>query len=48
MHPRDRGRSTLEEAEREPILRALRASNWVMAGPGGAAARVGMKHTTLA
>jgi len=43
MHPRDRGRSTLEEAEREPI-----PSNWVMAGPGGAAARVGMKHTTLA
>jgi len=43
MHPRDRGRSTLEEAEREPILRALRASNWVMAGPDGAAAKVGMK-----
>ena len=47
MHPRDRGRSTLEEAEREPILRALRASNWVMAGPDDAAAKVGMKRTAL-
>jgi len=43
MHPRDRGRNTLEEAGREHILRALRASNWVMAGPDGAAAKVGMK-----
>ena len=48
MHPRDRGRNTLEEAGREHLLRALRASNWVMAGPDGAAAKVGMKRTTLA
>ena len=40
--------NTLEEAEREHILRALRASNWVMAGPDGAAAKLGMKRTTLA
>jgi formate hydrogenlyase transcriptional activator len=40
--------STLEETEREHILRALRASNWVMAGPHGAAAKLGMKRTTLA
>jgi formate hydrogenlyase transcriptional activator len=40
--------STLEETEREHVLRALRESNWVIAGPNGAAARLGMKRTTLA
>ena len=40
--------STLEEAEREHVLRALRETNWVIAGPKGAAARLGMKRTTLA
>ncbi len=40
--------STLEEAEREHVLRALRESNWVIAGPNGAASRLGMKRTTLA
>ena len=40
--------STLEEAEREHVLRALRESNWVIAGPNGAATRLGMKRTTLA
>jgi len=39
--------STLEEAEREHILRALEESNWVIGGPNGAAARLGMKRTTL-
>ena len=39
---------TLEEAEREHVLRALRECNWVIAGPSGAAARLGMKRTTLA
>src|SRR4029077_16780714 len=38
---------TLRAAEREHILRALEATNWVLAGPGGAAARLGMKRTTL-
>jgi formate hydrogenlyase transcriptional activator len=38
---------TLEAAEREHILRALRDTNWVIAGPNGAAARLGMKRTTL-
>ncbi len=38
---------TLEAAERQHILRALRDTNWVIAGPGGAAARLGMKRTTL-
>ena len=40
--------STLEEMEREHVLRALRESNWVTGGPNGAAARLGMKRTTLA
>ncbi len=40
--------STIEEAEREQVLRAIRASNWVIGGPNGAAARLGMKRTTLA
>lgn len=40
--------STLEEMEREHVLRAVRASNWVIGGRNGAAARLGMKRTTLA
>jgi formate hydrogenlyase transcriptional activator len=40
--------STLEETEREHILRAIREANWVIGGPHGAAARLGMKRTTLA
>jgi formate hydrogenlyase transcriptional activator len=38
---------TLEDAEREAILRALRESNGVVAGPAGAAARLGLPRTTL-
>ena len=38
---------TLEEAQREHILRALAASNWVIAGANGAAAKLGMKRTSL-
>ncbi len=38
---------TLEAAERHHILRVLRDTNWVLAGPGGAAARLGIKRTTL-
>jgi formate hydrogenlyase transcriptional activator len=38
---------TLRAAEREHILKALDATNWVLAGPRGAAARLGMKRTTL-
>jgi formate hydrogenlyase transcriptional activator len=39
--------STLEEAEREHIVRALNEVNWRVGGPSGAAARLGMKRTTL-
>jgi formate hydrogenlyase transcriptional activator len=38
---------TLEAAEREHILHALGETHWVIAGPQGAAARLGMKRTTL-
>jgi len=38
---------TLTDAEREHILRALRDTNWVLGGPDGAAARLGMKRSTL-
>jgi formate hydrogenlyase transcriptional activator len=39
--------TTLEEMEREHVLRAIRESNWIIGGPNGAAARLGMKRTTL-
>src|SRR5207249_2565646 len=37
----------LAEVERDHILRALQASNWVIGGRSGAAARLGMKRTSL-
>jgi len=40
-------RPTLADAERETILRALREANGIIAGEAGAAARLGMKRTTL-
>ena len=39
--------STLEEAEREHILRALGETHWILGGPAGAALKLGMKRTTL-
>jgi formate hydrogenlyase transcriptional activator len=39
--------NVLEETERQQILKALKQSNWVVAGPNGAAAHLGMKRTTL-
>jgi formate hydrogenlyase transcriptional activator len=38
----------LAEVERDHILRALEASNWVVGGRNGAAERLGMKRTSLA
>jgi formate hydrogenlyase transcriptional activator len=40
--------NVLEQAEREQIVRALRESNWVVGGARGAAARLGLKRTSLA
>ena len=39
--------TTLREAEREHILRTLKDTKWIIGGPSGAAARLGMKRTTL-
>jgi formate hydrogenlyase transcriptional activator len=41
------GSSTLEEVERRHILSVLEQTNWVFAGPNGAAARLGLKRPTL-
>jgi formate hydrogenlyase transcriptional activator len=41
------GASTLEQAEREHIVRVLTETNWVIGGATGAAVRLGMKRTTL-
>jgi formate hydrogenlyase transcriptional activator len=41
------GAATLEEIERRHILSVLEQSNWVFAGPNGAAAKLGMKRPTL-
>ena len=38
---------TLADAERDHILGVLRETGWVLGGPNGAAARLGMKRTTL-
>jgi formate hydrogenlyase transcriptional activator len=38
---------TLQEAERDHIRRVLENANWVVGGSNGAAAKLGMKRTTL-
>ena len=40
-------RNVLEETERKHILGVLAQTNWVVAGPNGAATRLGMKRSTL-
>jgi formate hydrogenlyase transcriptional activator len=40
-------RNVLEETERKHILSVLSQTNWVVAGPNGAATRLGMKRSTL-
>ena len=39
--------ATLEQVDRQHIVRALESSNWVVAGPNGAATRLGIKRSTL-
>ena len=39
--------TVLEEAERDHILKTLEQTRWVVAGPSGAAARLGIKRSTL-
>jgi formate hydrogenlyase transcriptional activator len=40
-------KGALDDTERTRILSALEASNWIVAGPDGAAARLGVKRSTL-
>jgi formate hydrogenlyase transcriptional activator len=39
--------NSLEETEREHILRALEEAHWIIGGPEGAAARLGVRRTSL-
>jgi formate hydrogenlyase transcriptional activator len=41
------GAITLKEAERDHIRRTLQSTSWVVSGPNGAAARLGIKRSTL-
>jgi len=38
---------TLEEVERNHILKTLKETSWVLSGPGGAASRLGLNRSTL-
>lgn len=38
---------TLEEVERNHILKTLKETRWVLSGPSGAAARLGLNRSTL-
>jgi formate hydrogenlyase transcriptional activator len=39
--------TTLKDSERELILRTLESAGWLIGGPTGAAAKLGLKRTTL-
>jgi formate hydrogenlyase transcriptional activator len=41
------GRTTLKDSERALILQSLQTARWVIGGPSGAAAKLGVKRTTL-
>jgi formate hydrogenlyase transcriptional activator len=47
LDPEPAAVATLADAEREHILGVLRETDWVLGGPKGAAARLGMKRSTL-
>ena len=40
-------RGTFNDSTRRLVLQALREAGWVIGGSGGAAARLGLKRTTL-
>jgi formate hydrogenlyase transcriptional activator len=40
-------RAVLDDAERQQIVAALEQANWTVAGPNGAASRLGIKRSTL-
>ena len=39
--------STLKDVDRALILQELEAAGWMIGGPDGAAAKLGLNHTTL-
>jgi len=41
------GPITMEDAERDHIRKTLEQTGWVVSGPNGAAARLGIKRSTL-
>jgi formate hydrogenlyase transcriptional activator len=45
--PVELGNGTLEQRVRQEILAACQRANWKLGGPRGAAARLGLKRTTL-
>ncbi|MGB9435229.1 MAG: sigma 54-interacting transcriptional regulator [Candidatus Acidiferrum sp.] len=45
--PESAGATTLEDAERDHIRKILEQTRWVVSGPNGAAARLGIKRSTL-
>jgi formate hydrogenlyase transcriptional activator len=45
--PHGRASNVSETIERERILQALKETNGLVGGPNGAAARLGLKRTTL-
>jgi transcriptional regulator of acetoin/glycerol metabolism len=45
--PMARTGTAFHDSQREVILTALRTTSWVIGGPRGAAARLGLKRTTL-
>ena len=45
--PSSHKRTALDDAERERIVAALEEADWIVAGPKGAAARLGIKRSTL-
>jgi formate hydrogenlyase transcriptional activator len=45
-HDTDR-HQTLEEVQRSHILETLKETRWVLSGPNGAAARLGLNRSTL-
>jgi formate hydrogenlyase transcriptional activator len=48
LHKRSCARpATMEDCEREHILKAVQETNWVIGGPQGAAARLGLARSTL-
>src|ERR1700693_3987651 len=46
VHNADRVQ-TLEEVERNHILRTLKETRWILSGPSGAASRLGLNRSTL-